>query len=671
MRLRHLVASLVLVLLAALPSAAQTRTVTAAWDANTDAYTRGYMLAYGTEPGIYQWTVDAGPATSVQVTLNLGAVYYFTVRAYDANGFSGPGSAEAVIDLTAGVPAAQFTAVLQGTDTALVTWSLVNVVSATINGVPVGASGSATVAIAGPTTFTLVALGANGQTLTRTATVSPVAVAPTARISATLQSPGLALVTWSTTNAVSAAINGVAVATSGSASVPINGTTTFRLVATGANGAMADAFSTVVVQAEGLSARITATPAAGNTALVTWSTTGASRAWINGAPVGLSGSSTLPAAGVTSYRLLAEGANGAMVDAYAYVGVPQAALSASIAATAIDGQTALVSWSTTGAVSASIDGVETALSGTARRSITGSRYRLLATAPGGAMIDAFAAIANVPPAPPAALQATVDGQHVTLSWRPGAGGGASASYLAFVGTAPGGSDVANGLALGDATTVSAELPRGRYYVRLRAMNAYGASATSNEVALFAGTQLLAPANLMVRWVGATAVLSWVKPTGPAGALPTAYDIEAGSAPGLANLAVVRLGDVSTVSFPVPPGSYYVRLRGVSDTGESAATPDLFLSPPQIELPGVPRNLRSTKLGGAVTLHWSAPVGGGAVSGYVVEAGTSPGASDIGAVQVGTATTFAVPMAPGSYYVRIRAMNASGAGQPSNELVVRQ
>ncbi|HNV70088.1 MAG TPA: hypothetical protein PKO06_10340, partial [Candidatus Ozemobacteraceae bacterium] len=65
-----------------------------------------------------------------------------------------------------------------------------------------------TVPITRPTTFTLVVLGANGQTLTRTASVSPVAVAPVAQISATLHSPGLALVTWSTTNAVSASING-------------------------------------------------------------------------------------------------------------------------------------------------------------------------------------------------------------------------------------------------------------------------------------------------------------------------------------------------------------------------------------------------------------------------------------------------------------------------------
>lgn len=662
---------MLVLLLAVLPAAAQTRTVTAQWDANTDGLTRGYMLSYGTEPGLYQWTQDAGASTSTQVSLNLGAVYYFSVRAYDADGLMGPGSNEAVLDLTAGVPTGSLTAVLQGTDQALVSWSLVNVVSATINGVAVGASGSATVPISGPTTFTLIAIGANGQTLTRTATVSPVTALPTAQISATLQSPGLAFITWSTTNAVSASLNGVAVELSGSATVPISGTTTFRLLATGATGAMVDAVSTVVVQAAGLTAHITATPGPSGTANVTWSTSGAIHAWINGVAVDLNGSTQLPATGVTTYRLLAEGDNGAMVDAYAYVGLQEAELTAGISASAIDGDTALVSWSTTGAVRVLIDGDETSSSGSARRPIaTGARYRVLAIGPTGRMIDAFAAIANTPPAPPTALQAAMAGQHLTLTWQPGAGAGATSSYLAYVGTSPGANNVANGLDLGDVTSVSAELPRGRYYLRLRSVNPFGASAESNEVEFFAGGTLLPPTGLTVRWMGTTAVLSWVAPTGPAAVLPTAYDIEAGSAPGLADLAVVRLGNVSSISFPVPPGRYYVRLRGVSDLGESPATADLFLSPPQIDLPGAPLNLRSTNNAGALTLQWSAPAAGGPVSGYVVEAGTSPGAADIGAIQVGAVESVSLPLATGTFYVRVRAMNAAGTGQPSNEAVVQ-
>ena len=418
---RFAVATLLL-LVAASPAAAQTRTVTAVWDANTDNHTRGYVLAYGTAPGQYRWSHDAGAQTSAQITLEAGAVYYFSVRAYDASGTYGPGSAEAMIDLSGG---------------------------------------------------------------------------PTAEISATWQAPGVALVRWTTSRAVSASINGVAVGPSGSASVNVSGTTTFRLVATAASGAMADAVSTVVAERAGLSARITATPDTPGTAMVTWTSTGSTRAWINGAAVAPTGTARLPAgAGVTSYRLLVEGDRGAMLDAHAYVGLEAAPLTARLTATPIDGGTAQLTWSTTGAVSASIDGVGVPVAGTTRRPYTpGVRYRLLATGPGGAMIDAFA---------------SVDGR------------------------------IASG----------------------------------------AGENLLPPSDFAIRLVGDTAVLSWQRPAGVAGTVPTAYQIEAGSAPGLADLAVFHVGDVSSFTSPVPAGRYYVRVRGISATAASAATHDVYVTPPR-------------------------------------------------------------------------------------------
>lgn len=309
-----------LVLLFATSAAAQPRTVSAEWDANTDGATTGYVLSYGTEPGVYRWTQDAGNATSVRVTLESGAAYYFSVSAYDARGTRGAGSAEATIDLRAGAPTGEFSAVLQGSDTAFVQWSLRNVESATINGQAVEPSGTATVIIRGPTTFTLEARSPQGQTLTRAVTVTPVTTAaPTARISATWLSTGKARVSWSTTNAERAAINGVPVSTDGSAVVPVSDTMTFHLVATSANGAKADASSTLQVEQAGLSAHITAAPEGAGKARVTWSSTGATRAWINGVPVALSGTVLVPHAGAAKYRLLIEGDRGAMLDAYAYV----------------------------------------------------------------------------------------------------------------------------------------------------------------------------------------------------------------------------------------------------------------------------------------------------------------------------------------------------------------
>jgi hypothetical protein len=226
-------------------------TVTASWDRNTDSETAGYRLYYGTASGSYQWSVDAGNQTSAPVPLSPGSLYYFTVRAYNANYAYGPPSNEVSIDLGAGssAPTAQITATLQSANTALVTWQVSNVVAATVNGTPLtAASGSASVYVSGTTTFTLVATGATGATVTRSATVTAGGATSglTADITATMQSANTALVTWSTANATQATINGVPLnAASGSASVYVSGTTTFTLVAADATGATVTRSATV------------------------------------------------------------------------------------------------------------------------------------------------------------------------------------------------------------------------------------------------------------------------------------------------------------------------------------------------------------------------------------------------------------------------------------------
>ena len=59
--------------------------VTATWDRNADTATAGYRLYYGTAPGSYQWSVDAGNQVSAPLALTPGMTYYATVRGYNAN----------------------------------------------------------------------------------------------------------------------------------------------------------------------------------------------------------------------------------------------------------------------------------------------------------------------------------------------------------------------------------------------------------------------------------------------------------------------------------------------------------------------------------------------------------------------------------------------------------
>lgn len=73
--------------------------------------------------------------------------------------------------------------------------------------------------------------------------------------------------------------------------------------------------------------------------------------------------------------------------------------------------------------------------------------------------------------------------------------------------------------------------------------------------------------------------------------------------------------------------------------------------------------------GAVRMTWE-PVGG-AVTGYVLELGTSRGASNVAVVEVtGTTSHTFVRLAAGDYFARVRAKNDCGIGGASNEAIPR-
>ncbi|MCC6989480.1 MAG: fibronectin type III domain-containing protein, partial [Acidobacteria bacterium] len=67
-------------------------------------------------------------------------------------------------------------------------------------------------------------------------------------------------------------------------------------------------------------------------------------------------------------------------------------------------------------------------------------------------------------------------------------------------------------------------------------------------------------------------------------------------------------------------------------------------------------------GNTVDLDWTLPAHSPAATGYVLEIGTAPGLSDLGRVPLGPGLALSVPGAPpGTYVVRLRAMNTVGAG----------
>ncbi len=95
----HLLRRVAIVALLALGSSvpAFARSVTVAWDANTESDLAGYVVHYGTAPGTYTASVDVGNRTDFALDLDELTTYYVAVDAYNATGEHSPLSSEVVV----------------------------------------------------------------------------------------------------------------------------------------------------------------------------------------------------------------------------------------------------------------------------------------------------------------------------------------------------------------------------------------------------------------------------------------------------------------------------------------------------------------------------------------------------------------------------------------------
>ncbi len=74
--------------------------------------------------------------------------------------------------------------------------------------------------------------------------------------------------------------------------------------------------------------------------------------------------------------------------------------------------------------------------------------------------------------------------------------------------------------------------------------------------------------------------------------------------------------------------------------------------------------------GEMSLAWDGPSAEGAhATGYVIEAGSTPGAPNIAIVPLFESTRLFVSAPPGRYFVRLRSMGACGSSEPSSEVEV--
>ena len=130
-----------------------------------------------------------------------------------------------------------------------------------------------------------------------------------------------------------------------------------------------------------------------------------------------------------------------------------------------------------------------------------------------------------------------------------------------------------------------------------------------------------------------------------------------------------LGTTTTLSVGAPPGTYFLRLRTQNVCGQSLPSNEVVLTVAPIQTPGPSTNLAATVTGRSVVVTWHPPASG-VVTGYILQAGSTSGLSNLAILSLGLQSSFTAPnVSPGTYYLRALAVNTAGAGPPSAEIIV--
>ena len=294
---------------------------------------------------------------------------------------------------------------------------------------------------------------------------------------------------------------------------------------------------------------------------------------------------------------------------------------------------------------------------------------------GGRRLHAADTIA--PPTAPNSLVATVSGSTALLTWAASPGGTPS-SYIIQAGSAAG---LAN-LVVFDTGSSSPSFTAtgvspGVYFVKVLARNSSGTSGASNEivVTIGGGSCSLVPAvitGLSTSSSGSNVTISWQTPS--VGCAPTAYMIQAGSAPGLSNLANFSTGNSRTTfsASGVGSGTYYIRVIGTNAAGAGGPSGDVALTVGGgscTSTPGASANL-SASVSAASTLTFAWLAAPGAPTSYMIQVGSAAGLANLALINAGNATSYTVGGVPnGTYFAKVIAANACGSGPASNEVTV--
>ncbi len=191
-------------------------------------------------------------------------------------------------------------------------------------------------------------------------------------------------------------------------------------------------------------------------------------------------------------------------------------------------------------------------------------------------------------------------------------------------------------------------------------------AIDRAMALTPGEVPGVPLDVAAAVSGETITVTWSAPT--SGGV-SGYIVQAGSQAGASDFFDGSVGMTNAVAAVVPAGTYFIRIRAFNAEGIGAASAEVIATVVPQALPGDPQNVSAVASGSTITLTWAPPVTGGAASGYVVQAGSAPGAADFFNGPVGNVLAVAATVPGGTYYIRVLAQNTSGLGLPSAETSV--
>ncbi len=301
------------------------------------------------------------------------------------------------------------------------------------------------------------------------------------------------------------------------------------------------------------------------------------------------------------------------------------------------------------------------------------------------------------PGAPQTLTAIAGNAQVALSWSAPASNGGSAilDYQIYRGTAPDGETqiagpAGTGTTYTDTTAVNGTL----YYYRVSARNAVGFGPWGNEVSATpssGATAPTAPLSLLATSGNAQNVLTWNAPASNGGSAITGYKVYRGTSSGtevlLAPSATFYPADTLFPSDTAPGGlgtgttytdstavngtNYCYKVSALNAVGESALSNESCATPSAgATLPSAPLGLAATPSDSQVSLTWSAPSsdGGSAITAYRIYRSTTSGAETLLASPAGTGTAYTDSTAVNgtTYYYKVLAVNANGAGPLSSE-----